>query len=177
MRLTLPLTAILALTACNKAPDAPKTADQVKAQVDQMVKPQPGQYRSTSKLVSFEVPGMPAAQAERMKGMFASSQGRDFCLTAEEADKGYESMTTKLAQGNCSYDRFEAAGGALDAKLSCQTGKGMTATFEMKGTMTPQGSQMTVMVNQSAPGAPAGAVGGGVKMVMEVASQRTGDCS
>jgi hypothetical protein len=174
---TLALTAILALTACNKAPSGPKTAEQVKQEVTEMVKPIPGQYHSTSKIVRFEVPGMPAAQAERMKGMFAATQGRDFCLTAAEADKGYESMTSKLAQGNCKYDRFDASGGTIDAKLTCQTGKGMTGTFEMKGAMTTESSQMTVKVEQSAPGMPGGGLGGGVKMEMEVTSQRTGDCT
>ncbi len=174
MRLTavLPIFAILALGACNTA-DKPKSEDEVKDEMARMVKPRPGQYHSTSKLVSFEVPGMPAAQAERLKGMFSTAQGRDFCLTPAEADKGYEEMTKKLAQGNCAYDRFSVDDGALDAQLTCQTGKDMKAVVSMKGTVTAEGSQMTVSINQSAPGMPAG----GVKMVAEVGSQRSGNCS
>ncbi len=173
MRPTVFLIALLALTACNKQPSVPKTAEQVKQQITEMAKPRPGQYHSTSKVVGFEIPGMPPAQAARMKGMFAASQEHDFCLTTAEADRGYEAMTSKLAQGKCSYDHFDAKGGNIDTKLTCQTGKGMTGTFEMKGTATSEGSQMSIKVNQSAPGMP----GGGVTMEMEVASQRTGECS
>jgi hypothetical protein len=168
----LPLAAALALCACNRA-EKPKSEDEVKEQIARMAKPAPGQYHSTATLVSFEVPGMPPAQAERLKAMFSTAQGRDFCLTKAEADKGFGESTRKLAQGNCSYDRFSAEGGALDAKLTCQTGQGMTATIEMKGTVGETGSNMTMSVNQSAPGMPAG----GVRMVAEVSSQRTGDCT
>jgi hypothetical protein len=171
--LALPVAALL-LTACDSGSDEPKSVQQVKDEMADMAKPRPGLYRSTSKVVSFEVPGMPPAQAERMKQMFSTTQrGNEFCLTPEEAEKGFEEMTKKLAEGNCSYDRFNADGGKLDAKLTCETGQKMKATIEMKGTMGAEGSQMTMSVVQSPPGAPGGA---SVKMVAEVASQRVGDC-
>lgn len=170
--IVLPLVAALALTACGRD-DKPKSEEEVKDAMANMVKPKPGLYRSTAKLVSFDVPGMPPAQSERLKEVFSQQQGRDFCLTKAEADKGYEEMTKKLAEGNCKYDRFDARGGTLDAKLSCQTGKDMTATIEMKGTIGEEGSQMHMKVNQAAPQLPNG---GAVKMEAEVASQRIGDC-
>lgn len=170
----LPLAAAVLLAACDSGSDEPKSVQQVKAEMADMTKPRPGLYRSTSKIVSFEVPGMPAAQAEKMKQMFSTTQqGNEFCLTQQEADKGFEEMTKKLAEGNCTYDRFNADGGKLDAKLTCVTGEKMKASIEMKGTMGAEGSQMTMSVNQSPPGMPAG---GAVKMVAEVASKRVGDC-
>ncbi len=173
--LILAVLAAVSLAACNKTPSgAPKSQDEVKAAVAQMARPRPGNYRSTIKLTSFEVPGMPAAQAERIKPMFASTaQDREFCLTPEQADKGYREMTDKLAQGHCKYDKFEVAGSTLDAKMSCEVGKGMTSTVAMKGTITAEGSQMQVQVSRDAPGMP----GGGVKMVTDVKSERIGECA
>lgn len=170
--LILPL-AVLALTACKQEPAGPKTAEQVKETVAQMVKPRPGLYRSSVKMIDFQVPGMPPAEAERLKGMFSSTaQARDFCLTPEQADKGYREMTSKLAQGNCTYDKFEAEGGNLDAKLTCQTAKGMTATIAMNGTMTPEGSQIHMKMDQTMAAMP----GKGIKMEMDATSTRVGDC-
>lgn len=169
----LPLAA-LALAGCKSEPAGPKSEDQVKAEVAQMVKPRPGLYSSSVKMINFAVPGMPPAQAERLKGMFSqTAQARQFCLTPAESEKGYREMTKKLAQGNCTYDRFEARGGTLDAKLTCQAAKGMTAVIEMRGTMTPEGSQMHMKMDQSMAAMP----GKGVKMEMEVSSTRVGDCT
>src|SRR5262245_278934 len=118
--IVLPLVAALALTGalagCGRD-DKPKSEEEVKDAMANMAKPKPGLYRSTAKLVSFEVPGMPPQQADRMKEMFSQSQGRNFCLTKAEADKGYEEMTKKLAEGKCTYDRFDARGNTIDAKL------------------------------------------------------------
>ncbi len=168
----MPLAAALLVCGCNNA-GKPKSEDEVKDTIAQMDKPRPGQYRSTAKLISFEVPGMPPAQAERLKDMFSASQGRDFCLTQADADKGFGEMTKRLAQGNCNYDRFSADGGTLDAHLTCQTGKGMSAVIAMKGTINSEGSHMTMQVDQKSSALP----GGGMKMVADVASVRTGDCS
>ena len=175
MRLVLavPLLAGLVLAGCN-AGDEPRSQQEAEEVARQMVKPRPGLYRSTSKLVSFEVPGMPPAQAEQMRQMFSTTaQGREYCLTPEEANQGMEGALKKLAEGQCSYDRFNADGEALDAKLTCKTGQDMTATIVMKGTMSAEGSQMKMEVEQSAPGAPGGK---GVKMAAEIASERIGDC-
>lgn len=165
----VPVLAALALTACK---DEPKTADQVKQEMAQMPKPKPGLYRSTSKLINLEMPGMPQAQQDQLKQVFSEAQGRDFCLTKAEADKGYEEMTKKLAEGNCKYDKFEASGSSLDAKLTCETGKDMKAVVAMKGEVSTESSKMTMTVEQSAPQL----AGKTMKMTAEVASVRTGDC-
>lgn len=172
MRFTIvaaPLLAVLALTACK---DEPKTVAEVKQEMASMPKPKPGLYRSTSKLISFEMPGMPQAQQDQLKQVFSQAQARDFCLTKAEADKGYEEMTKKLAEGNCKYDKFEASGSSLDAKLTCETGKDMKAVVAMKGDVTTEASKMTMTIEQSAPQLQ----GKSMKMVAEVASTRVGDC-
>ena len=164
----------LALGACGKS--GPKSEEQVKAEVAGMVKPRPGRYETTVKVLNFEIPGMPKEQSERFKGMFAGSgQSNGFCLTKEESEKGYKDFTKKLAQGNCTYDRFDASGGTLDARLTCQTGKGMTAVIEMSGKMTEESSDMHMKMEQT--GAGPLAAKGLVKMEMEMSSKRVGDCA
>lgn len=170
--LAVPLVAALALAGCGSA-DKAKTPEQVQSEAAKLEGPKPGLYRSTSKLLSFDIPGMPPAQAEKFKQMFSStSQAHDYCLTPKDAEGGMEAAAKKMAEGNCKYERFNATGNALDAKMTCQTGQGMTAAIEMKGTMDPESSHMTMAINQSMPGQQ----GGAVKMVAEVSSQRVGDC-
>ena len=172
--LGLGLALLLALAACHKAaPDAPKSQAEVKAVVAQMAKPRAGLYRSTSTLVSFEVPGMPPAAAERFKALFGSAaQGRDYCITPAQAEGGYKEMTDKLGQGHCNYTRFDVTGANLDALMTCEVGKGMASTIAMKGTVTAEGSQLRMEVNRATPGLALG----GIKLVADVAAQRVGDC-
>ena len=174
LTIALPLLAAIALAGCNKDPDGPKTAEQVKKEASQLVKPQPGQYRTTMKVTNFAIPGMPAEQAAQMKGMFsASGKSSEFCLSPAEADKGFEEFSKRMAQGKCSFDQFNATAGSLDARMTCQTGKGMTGKYEMHGTFSTTGSQMAMKVNQTAAGTP----GGGMRMEAEVTNERIGDCT
>ena len=175
--IALSLITVVALAGCKQAA-APKSAEEVKQAVAQLDKPLPGLYRSTMKLAEFSVPGMSSAQSERMRTMFDSAQSHDFCLTAADAAKGYEEMTKRLAQGQCTYDRFEASGGNIDAAMTCHALRGSTSKVAMKGTLNPEGSQVHMTVEQSLPGLGAAAqVGlGGMKMVADVTSNRVGDC-
>jgi len=171
--LILPVLAALTLTACGSEPDVPKTPDQVKAEMAKLDAPNPGQYRTTIKMTKFDVPGMPAAQAGKMKEMFsATGQSSEFCLTKAQAEKGYEDMTKNMAQGNCTFDRYNAGGGKLDAKMTCETGQGMKSSIEMAGTIQPEAMQMVMKMNNTMPGMP-----GGVAMETEVSSVRIGDCA
>jgi hypothetical protein len=176
--LILPLVAALAVTGCKKEAAGPKSMDEVKAEAAKLPKPQPGLYRSTSRLTTFEAPGLPSQMAERIKAMFTTqSVGKEFCLTAKEAEKGYEESVKKMAgQGNCVFDRYETDGSKLDAQLTCTTekdGKGGKGVFGMKGNMMPTGSMMTVSIDQSNPQMPDKSM----HMVAEVKSERVGDCN
>ncbi len=171
--IAMPLHAAIALTACSKEPEGPRTAEQVKEEASQLVKPQPGQYRTTMKITNFVIPGMPPEKSAQLKGMFsAGGKSTEFCLSPAEADKGFEEFSRRMAQGKCSFEKFTATSGTLDAKMTCQTGKGMTGTYEMHGTFSSTGSQMAMKVNQSASSMP----GGGMVMEAEVANERIGDC-
>ncbi len=171
--ITLAAFAILALAGCKKEPAQPKTAAEVKAEVAKVARPEPGKYRSTMKILKVEIPAMPAQMADRMRDMFAKTgQVREFCLSKADADKGFEEFNKRSAQGACKYDRFDASGGKLDAKMTCQTGKGMTGTYEMAGEISPTASHLTIKGDQSLPGIPLG----GLHMESELTTQRIGDC-
>jgi hypothetical protein len=171
--ITFAAIAVFALAGCKKADDQPKTAAEVRAAVAQVAKPQPGKYRTTMTIAKIEFPGMPPQMADRMREMFAKTgQSHEFCLTKADADKGFEEFNKRTAQGACKYDRFSMAEGKFDAKMSCQTGKGMSATYEMSGEFSATGSHVMMKGDQTAPGMP----GGGMHMEAEVASERIGDC-
>lgn len=168
--------ALLAVTGCKKeaAPTGPKSMAEAAAESAGLPRPLPGLYRSTVELVSMEAPGLPPQMVDQMKrSVAARSSGSEFCLTAAEAEKGYEERVKKLAgRPECSFDHYNAAAGTLDAQLTCKGEQGMKSVMTMKGAMTPQGSDVTMTMDQSGSQLP----GGGMKMTMHVKSERVGEC-
>lgn len=164
----------LGLAGCNKAPDTPKTAEQVKAEVARMDRPEPGKYRTTMKIIDVSIPGMDPARAAQMKNMFgATGKTMEFCLTPEQANKGFEELNKRGAEGNCTYDSFNSGGGTLDAKMTCQTGKGMTTTSELHGSYSSTKSDLTMKTDTSGAGVP----GAAMHMEARVINERIGDCT
>lgn len=168
----------LALVACGSEPDQPKTADEVIAAAEDLVKPRPGLYRSSAEIVEFEIPGIPPAQAARMRDMAAGLQGQaqTQCLTQAEADEGFKRVVRQLGEGqngvSCTFSRFDAAGGDLDAALKCTGPSGVDADMTIDGTLEEERSQMRMEMSQQSAEIP----GGGMRMTMEVVSERVGDC-
>ncbi len=162
--------AALVLAACSKEPAATGGGGTPDAGAD---RPEPGLYRTTTKIVDASMPGMPADRAAHMKNMFgANGHSVEFCLTPQEADKGFGEFNKRAADGRCSYDSLQVGGGQIDARMTCQTGRGMTATSQMRGTYSRTGSKLTMKTDTSAPALP----GGGMHMEAEVISERIGDC-
>lgn len=178
MRLPLILSigTVLALSACSKEPDGPKTAEEVKAEMADLAadaRPEPGKYRTTIKILNIAIPGMPADQAQKMQGMFGGSgQSSEHCLTKEMASKGFEEFGKHAAQGNCTYDSFSAGGGKMDAVLTCKTAATVSTRSELHGTFTTTSSNLSMKTESSGDGLP----GGKMTMEAEVTSQRIGDC-
>lgn len=168
----------LALAACGSEPDQPKTADEVIAAADDLVKPRPGLYRSSAEIVEFEIPGIPPAQAARMRDMAAGLQGQaqTQCLTQAEADEGFKRVVKRLGEGQngvaCTFSRFEAAGSDLDAALECTGPAGVDADMTIDGTVEKERSRMRMEMSQQSADIP----GGEMRMTMEVVSERIGDC-
>ncbi|MDD3800131.1 MAG: DUF3617 domain-containing protein [Novosphingobium sp.] len=178
MKLALPFAAPLAaavlLAGCGKSDQGPKTPEQAVQEAAKMVKPEPGKYRSTLKVLEFDIPGLAPEEAAQMKQMMGShkQQSHEFCLTAEDVEKGYEQMIKKSSEGNCTFDRFNAGSNTLDAQMTCDMGQGTKAVMTMNGTTSSTGSQMVMDINHTAPNIP----GGKMHTKMEVTNERIGEC-
>lgn len=113
------------------------------------MKPQPGKYRVTSDL----------------GGMTTNVE---YCLTQEEAARGFEEMMQEGQEGDCSYEKFELAGGDLDAVLICKTDAG-DMRMAMAGEVSPTASDLEMTMQ--------GNMGGiNVDMTMKAKQERIGDC-
>lgn len=165
----------LVVSACDKP--QPKSADEVVAEANTLTKPEPGLYATSVKLIDFEIPGLPPAQAEQMRAQFGSMANREAsqCLTAAEADAGFERVVRQVGEGvggmQCVFNRFSADGGTLDAVMACTGPGGIKADITINGTVTRDRSAMTMTMAQQI-----GAMPGGMRMQMQFDSRRTGPC-
>lgn len=152
-----------------------KSVEEVAKAVPDSVKPLPGLYETRLELIDVAMPGMAPQMQEGMKAAMARAmKSRQHCVTEEQAGKGYEERVKELAsRPECKFDHYDLAGSALDAKLVCKGEKGMSSTMAMKGTVAPDGSDITMKTEQSGTQLPGG---GGMTMTVHVKSTRIGDC-
>jgi hypothetical protein len=130
------------------------------------LRPQPGQYKATITMTGIEIPGMPPEMAGHGAGLTTTNE---YCLTEENVAKGYEEMMKRGQNGECTYERFNIAGGDLDAVMVCKTPEG-TARMEMVGTVTPTASDFTAKMAMNFEGAGEGTMSFAAK------HERIGDC-
>lgn len=165
------------LAACG-SPDADADGDgtismeEAAAKSKDFVKPEPGKYRVTVEMVDVEVPGAPPEVQKMMKQMISvGAQTHEFCLTKEEAEKGFEEMARQSNKNeDCSFEKFEADGGKIDAVMNCSRDGRGTARMTMQGTGTSTSSNMTMTMDATAPD------GKSMKMTMKSNQERIGDC-
>lgn len=166
--------AVLSLSACGKSDTGPKSMEEAKQEAAKLDRPKPGQYSQKMQVTKFEVPGAPPQMAAQMQAAMGQAQEHSFCLTEEMAGKGFRDMFDKVGKdGACKYDRFDVSGGKLDAVLQCQNARDGKGTITMTGTVTPEGSDVTVTIDQQGGQPPMG----NAKIGMHLVSQRTGDCT
>lgn len=170
----------LALAACGGSEPAVKaenaSIDQVAKATQDAVKMEPGQWQTQIKFVSVDVPGMPKAQADMMGQQMAkmSEQTAETCVTPEMVSKPPSEMFGGKAGNGCTYEKFELAGGKVDAVMTCkpQTGGEMKATTT--GTLSSTSYELASDTTMSGmPGVPGG---GGMKMKTQIIGKRIGDC-
>ncbi|MDG5746979.1 DUF3617 domain-containing protein [Qipengyuania sp. XHP0207] len=155
-------------TSADADGDGEITSAEVAEKAEEMVKPEAGQYRATSELVELEAPGAPPQAVELMRGMMDNSF--EYCLTQEEADRGFEEMARESQDSNCTFEKFDVNGSAIDAAMTC-TGDGQgTMRMTMQGTGGRTSSEMTMTMVGNVAGQGEG------RMVMKTSHERIGDC-
>jgi hypothetical protein len=133
---------------------------------DEMPRPQPGLYKTTVTMTNIEIPGMP----DNMEGHGAGlTRTIEDCLTQEEVDKGFEALVKQGQDGECSYERFNVAGGKLDAVMVCEA-QGRKARMEMTGTTTTTGADLEATMAMAFDGAGEGT------MSFTAKHERIGEC-
>jgi hypothetical protein len=169
-------TAALALAACSSGdPDADgdgaismsEAAEE--AERSGLIRPDPGMYRVEMAVLEVDLPGAPPQAIEMMKDMMGG-QSHQYCLTAEDAEKGFEEMARQSQDGECTFERFDADGGDIDARMVCELEGQGTTTMTMTGSATRTSSQMEMTMQGDVPGM------GESTMKMRSTQQRIGDC-
>lgn len=179
MRVTLTLLPILAigLASCGSEPDPIPAAD-IAAEAENLVKPLPGQYKNSTKLVSLESPNLPAETASALKADFERRLAGEStkCVTEEMAEEGFEKQIEQLANmGNgvtCNFTKFDADGGTLDAALACSGPQGMSIAMQMDGQVEPEKQIINNTLAVDLPILP----GTEMEIGLEATIERIGDC-
>lgn len=170
--------AALSLASCGKsgekADGGPKTSEQAKQEAAKLDRPKPGQYSQTMTITKFEIPGAPPEVSKQLGTAMQKAQEHSFCLTEEMASQGYRDMFDKVGKdGECKYDRFDVSGGRLDAVIHCENPREGKGTITMSGTVSEEGSDVNVALDQTGGQGPMS----NAKIAMHLVSHRTGDCA
>lgn len=148
---------------------AAPSQSEIERLVENAVRPQPGQYRTSAELLEMNFPGVPRQIADAMKQQMSGSQGHQYCLTAADVEKGLEESVRRSQTGDCDYERFNVAGGRVDAVMTCRE-QGREARVTLAGTSGRTSSDMTMAMETEMPGLGKGTI----RMRMRTA--RVGDC-
>jgi len=97
--------------------------------------PQPGLYKTTVTMTNIAIAGVPEGHGA---GQIVTTED---CLTKADADKGFEELVRQGQDGECTYERFDMAGGKLDALMVCAA-EGRTSRIAMQGTISPTGGDL-----------------------------------
>lgn len=169
----IPVVLALAVAGCGKGDesaaggDASKSSAANAAAAAAEFKLVPGQYRSTITVQKFTAEGLPPQVSE----MMGKPRSFEYCISAEQAAQGLEGLKRQMADGNCQYENFNAAAGAIDATFTCSPASGMTMKASSKGRYTDSGSQVMVVADMAMPG------GKSIHVEQSVKAERIGDCT
>ena len=97
-------------------------------------------------------------------------QAREYCLTQEDVDKGYEEMARQSQGGDCTFERFDVDGGTIDALMVCAGEQSNAMRMAMTGSATPTSSVMTMTMTGDMTGM------GESTLRMKATHERVGDC-
>lgn len=168
MRATLlALATLTVLAGCNNGPStaesAAKTGDirlenataeevmkQASAAQDKN-KIQPGEWENTVQIVSADMPGVPEAIRRQMETeMKKAPESRKECRKPEDA-KAIDFTKIAPAAQNCTFPRYIAADGKVDALMECKGPFG-PVKMAINGTQSSTAYDITMTQTQAMPG-------------------------
>ncbi|MEL6486722.1 MAG: DUF3617 domain-containing protein [Pseudomonadota bacterium] len=173
------LSAAFALSACGGETsvdadadgDGAITASEARAAVEAAaadLKPEPGLYETTMTLTDVNIPGAPPEMAQMM-GQAMNRTG-EFCLTPEQAERGFEDTLKEGQNEACTIETFTIEGNQVDMAMQCnQAGMGDMAVT-MSGEVAPTQSDLTMKMNGTIPQL------GAVEMALSFQQKRVGEC-
>jgi len=171
----LPVLAALALAACDNTDEdlsgEALSMDEVMAEIqDNGMMPQPGEYATTYELISVDVPGASSVDMNALQAAFAegAEEQPSFCVT-DAMDR--EAWISAMTDNSCSISRLAAEGETIDLAMTCEAEDGPQGRIALSGTATDTSSDLEMTFTQPIPGV------GDANIVMQVGTQRTGDCS
>lgn len=172
-RLSLIPPALLLAALAGCAPDPPDEQE-ILASAASLPRPQPGLYRSTTRLTAYDLPLASPQDAAAMHERFAALEPATAttCLTAQQAQEGWVTLVRSLGEGACRVDSFSADGEGMEAAVSCTAPGGATSRMAMTGSASTTSSTMAIRIVQHGAAIP----GGEQTMALAITSQRVGDC-
>lgn len=145
------------------------------------VQQQPGEWETTSRIKSIEVPGAPPEAQAQIRAQVGQTQTRRECLTEAQARDPMGQMRAMLAQGGpasaCTFSDQTYSGGTIRIRGTCPAPGGQgSAQISVEGTYDATTMQGTMTMNaQAGANAPAGGPTG-MNMTAEINGRRVGDC-
>ncbi len=172
----LALASAFALTACGGGSsdadgDGEISAAEMQAEAERAgadVRPDPGKYAVTMEFVKADIPGAPPEMKDMMSSMMSNSF--EYCLTPEEAEKGYEEALREGQDESCTIQRFELDGGDIDMAMTCGSPEDGNMNVSMTGNVTSTSSEMNVVSEGTLEGI------GEANIEMQMTQTRVGDC-
>ncbi len=132
----------------------------------EMPRPEPGLYKTTVIMTGLDIPGLPEDMKQHGAGMTTTTED---CLTDEDVDKGYGELVKQGQNGDCVFEKFDAAGGKIDAVMVCKSA-GPEKRMAISGTTSKTGADLTASVAMDFEGAGKGTLNFTTK------HERIGEC-
>lgn len=136
---------------------------------------QPGQWETTVRFSSIEVPGAPEAVAAQMRAMMGQPQVHAECMTPEQAANPMGRMMNQGGNANdCQFSENTFAGGTIRVTGTCQAAGRGTMQMSWQGSYTATTMEAQVSAEMRAPpGTPGPQT---VRMSGNMTGRRMGDC-
>ncbi|WP_284126075.1 DUF3617 domain-containing protein [Parerythrobacter aestuarii] len=132
------------------------------------IKPEPGQYKMSMTFKTAEIPGAPPEMLEMLGKTMSNTI--EYCLTQEEADKGFEEALTREQDDSCKITKMDMDGGTIDMAMTCEDESSGTMNITMNGDVSPTKSDLTMKMQGKIPQL------GDANIEMNMKQERVGDC-